>query len=78
MGYEEGNDADSLRHNPAFKLTLGRLPDDAAVADSLYCAPEMLDLCRVERVDFLSILQKLPRCASMSRPASAAPPPDRP
>ena len=27
-GYEDGNDADSLRHDPVFKLALGRLPDD--------------------------------------------------
>ncbi len=30
-GYEDGNDADSLRHDPAFKLALGRLPDGAAL-----------------------------------------------
>ena len=30
-GYEDGNDADSLRHDPAFKLALDRLPDDAAL-----------------------------------------------
>ena len=30
-GYEDGNDADSLRHDPAFKLALGRLPDGTAL-----------------------------------------------
>jgi hypothetical protein len=30
-GYEDGNDADSLRHDPLFKLANGRLPDDAAL-----------------------------------------------
>ena len=30
-GYEDGNDADSLRHDPAFKLALGRLPDGDAL-----------------------------------------------
>ncbi len=30
-GYEDGNDADSLRHDPAFKLALDRLPDDTAL-----------------------------------------------
>ncbi len=30
-GYEDGNDADSLRHDPVFKLVLDRLPDDAAL-----------------------------------------------
>jgi hypothetical protein len=30
-GYEDGNDAGSLRHDPLFKLASGRLPDAAAV-----------------------------------------------
>jgi hypothetical protein len=30
-GYEDANHADSLRHDPAFKLALGRLPDAAAL-----------------------------------------------
>jgi hypothetical protein len=30
-GYEDGNDADSLRHDPLFKLANGRLPDAAAL-----------------------------------------------
>jgi hypothetical protein len=30
-GYEDANDADSLRRDPAFKLALGRLPNDAAL-----------------------------------------------
>jgi len=30
-GYEDANDADSLRHDPAFKLALGRLPGGAAL-----------------------------------------------
>jgi hypothetical protein len=30
-GYEDANDADSLRRDPAFKLALGRLPDAAAL-----------------------------------------------
>jgi hypothetical protein len=30
-GYADGNDADSLRHDPAFKLALGHLPDGAAL-----------------------------------------------
>jgi hypothetical protein len=30
-GYEDGNDADSLRHDPMFKLANGRLPDEAAL-----------------------------------------------
>ena len=30
-GYEDANDAASPRHDPAFKLALGRLPDGAAL-----------------------------------------------
>ena len=30
-GYEDGNDADGLRHDPVFKLALDRLPDGAAL-----------------------------------------------
>jgi hypothetical protein len=30
-GYEAGNDADSLRHDPLFKLANGRPPDEAAL-----------------------------------------------
>src|SRR3954454_16027925 len=30
-GYEDGNDADALRHDPLFKLALGHLPDGAAL-----------------------------------------------
>ena len=30
-GYEDGNDADALRHDPMFKLAMGRLPDDGAL-----------------------------------------------
>src|SRR3712207_2440985 len=29
-GYEDGNDADGLRHDPVFKLALDQLPDDGA------------------------------------------------
>ena len=30
-GYEDGNDADSLRHDPVFKLALNQSPDGAAL-----------------------------------------------
>ena len=36
-GYEDGNDADSLRHDPLFKLANGRLPD----ADALCSQPTL-------------------------------------
>ena len=31
-GYEDGNDADTLRHASMFKLAMGRLPDDGALS----------------------------------------------
>src|ERR1700722_1993209 len=30
-GYEDGNDADALRHDPMFKLAMGHLPEDGAL-----------------------------------------------
>src|SRR4051794_2581416 len=30
-GYEDGNDADTLRHDPMFKLVMGRLPENGAL-----------------------------------------------
>src|SRR3954463_10721 len=30
-GYEDGNDADALRHDPVFKLALNQLPDGAGL-----------------------------------------------
>src|SRR3712207_5561095 len=30
-GYEDGNDADGLRHDPVFKLALDQLPEEAAL-----------------------------------------------
>jgi hypothetical protein len=51
-GYEDGNDADSLRHDPAFKLALGRLPDGAALCSQptisrLENLPRARDLLRM-------------------------------
>jgi hypothetical protein len=40
-GYEDANDADSPRHDPAFKLALGRLPDGAAL-----CASSRMTMCQ--------------------------------
>ncbi|HYI10027.1 MAG TPA: transposase, partial [Thermoanaerobaculia bacterium] len=31
-GYEDANDATTLRHDPAFQLALGRVPGEAALA----------------------------------------------
>lgn len=30
-GYEDGNDAETLRHDPMFRLAMGRLPEDSAL-----------------------------------------------
>jgi hypothetical protein len=42
-GYEDGNDADGLRHDPVFKLALDRLPDGAALR-SQPTVPRLEDL----------------------------------
>lgn len=57
-GYEDGNDADSLRHDPLFKLANGRLPDEAARRVSTFC----------------SASPPRPRCTGMSRRWRPAPP----
>jgi Transposase DDE domain group 1 len=42
-GYEDGNDADALRHDPMFKLAMGRLPTDGALrSQSTISRPENL------------------------------------
>jgi DDE family transposase len=51
-GYEDGNDAGSLRHDPAFKLALGRLPAGAALCSQptisrLENLPRSRDLLRM-------------------------------
>src|SRR5277367_5806591 len=59
-GYEDGNDLDDLRHDPAFKLACGRLPDSGVDLASqptisrLENAPNLRDLIRMSRgmVDF--------------------------
>lgn len=53
-GYEDGNDADSLRHDPLFKLANGRLPDAAALCSQptlsrLENAPGPRALIRIAR-----------------------------
>ena len=54
-GYEDANDAASLRHDPAFKLALGFLPDGAA----LYSRPT------------ISRLENLPRPRELLRMGQA-------
>jgi hypothetical protein len=58
-GYEDGNDADSLRRDPAFKLALDRLPDGAGLCSQstisrLENLPDARALLRMGRalVDF--------------------------
>src|SRR5580765_2654458 len=59
-GYPDGNDLDDLRHDPAFKMACGRLPDSGADLASqptisrLENAPNLRDLIRMSRgmVDF--------------------------
>jgi DDE family transposase len=53
-GYEDGNDADSLRHDPVFKLALDRLPDGAALCSQptisrLENLPDVRALLRMAR-----------------------------
>jgi Transposase DDE domain group 1 len=59
-GYPDGNDLDDLRHDPAFKMACGRLPDSGVDLASqptisrLENAPNLRDLIRISRgmVDF--------------------------
>jgi hypothetical protein len=53
-GYEDGNDATALRHDPAFKLALDRLPDAAALCSQptisrLENLPDLRALLRMGR-----------------------------
>ena len=53
-GYEDGNDADSLRRDPAFKLALGQLPSGAALCSQptisrLENLPDLRALLRMGR-----------------------------
>ena len=53
-GYEDGNDADSLRHDPVFKLASDGLPDGAALCSQptisrLENLPELRTLLRMAR-----------------------------
>src|SRR5215211_4865466 len=65
-GYEDGNDADSLRHDPVFKLALNQLPDGAAL-----CSQPTIS--RLENLPDLRALLRMARamvglyCASFRR-----------
>jgi len=52
-GYEDGNDCDTLRADPAFKLAVGRLPESAA---DLCSQPTM---CRLENLPGPTALKRM-------------------
>jgi hypothetical protein len=76
-GYEDGNDADSLRHDPLFKLANGRQPDAAAM-----CSQPTLS--RLENTPGLrapwwrSPARAAARCRAASRSISTPGPPRTP
>ena len=68
-GYEDGKDADSLRHDPVFKLALDRLPDGAALCSQptisrLENLPGTRALLRMARAMVGYVLQQLPAGAA--------------
>ena len=72
-GYEDGNDADSLRHDPVFKLALDRLPEAAALCSQptisrLENLPDRRALLRMGRamVEFYcASFRQVPRCITL-------------
>jgi hypothetical protein len=68
-GYEDGNDAAALRHDPAFKLALDRLPDAAALCSQptisrLENLPDLRALLRMGRAMiglYCSSFRQIPR-----------------
>ena len=71
--YEDGNDADSLRHDPVFKLANGRLPDDGALCSQptlsrLENTPDTRALIRMSRAMvelYCDSFRKVPRCITL-------------
>lgn len=72
-GYEDGNDADSLRHDPLFKLANGRLPDAAALCSQptmsrLENTPGPRALIRMARAMvalYCASFRQVPRCITL-------------
>lgn len=70
-GYEDADDCDSLRSDPAFKLALGRLPETGAALCSqptmsrLENAPSLIEIARMMR----AMIDQF--CASWNRPPAA-------
>ena len=62
MGYEDSDDLDHLRRDPAFKLACGRLPDSGddlcsqPTRSRLENAPGLRDVIRLRRDDFLILV----------------------
>jgi hypothetical protein len=71
--YEDGNDADSLRHDPVFKLANGRLPDDGALCSQptlsrLENTPDTRALIRMSRAMvelYCDSFRTVPRCITL-------------
>jgi hypothetical protein len=71
--YENGNDADSLRHDPVFKLANGRLPDDGALCSQptlsrLENTPDTRALIRMSRAMvelYCDSFRTVPRCITL-------------
>jgi hypothetical protein len=71
--YEDGNDADSLRHDPVFKLANGRLPDDGALCSQptlsrLETTPDTRALIRMSRAMvelYCNSFRAIPRCITL-------------
>ena len=71
-GYEDGNDADALRHDPVFKLALDQPPDGAALCSQptisrLENLPKIRELARMARAHGRAVLRQLPSGAVPDR-----------
>jgi len=72
-GYEDGNDADSLRHDPMFKLAQDRLPEAAALCSQptisrLENQPDRRALLRMGRAMvafYCASFRQVPRCITL-------------
>ena len=68
-GYEDGNDATALRHDPAFKLALGQLPQGAALCsqptisrlENLPRPRELLRMGRAMVAQYCTSFRQVPR-----------------
>src|SRR3954470_10785943 len=77
-GYDDGNDATALRHDPAFKLALVRLPDAAALGSQptisrLENLPDLRALVRMGHAWSGSTARASARCRAGSCSTSTTP-----